>query len=83
MGNAKKPPAETCQKTYDFLEWVANQEKVEPWYRGFALSMIYYQRRNQVTYDLLKKYKDSKVKEIKEFVEKDMASLEKHYLKKK
>ena len=82
LGRSKIPPEKTCKKVYKFLEWVANQKNVEPFYRGWALSMIYYQRRDKKTYRLLKKYRNHKVKEIREAVKKDMASLKKTYLKK-
>jgi hypothetical protein len=37
IGTVKKPAEATCQKTYDFLETVANNDKVGGWLRGFAL----------------------------------------------
>ena len=81
LGKDKIPPEETCKKVYKFLEWVANQESVEPRYRGMALSMIYYQRRDKKTHRLLRKYRRHKVKEIKEAALKSMESLENSYLK--
>jgi len=83
FGTDKPAPGGLCDQNYAFLEWVANQKNVEPWYRGFALDMIYYQRRDSTTYALLKKYKNSPVPEIRKTVAEDMKSLQEHYLKKK
>lgn len=81
LGRDKIPPEETCNKVYKFLEWVAKQENVEPRYRGMALSMIYYQRRDKKTHKLLRKYRRHKVKEIREAALNSMESLENSYLK--
>lgn len=83
FGRSKIPPEKICNKVYKFLEWVAKQKNVEPFYRGWALGMIYYQRRNKKTYRLLRKYRNHKVKEIRESARKNMKSLKTHYLKKK
>ena len=74
--------AEQCEKVYAFLEKVANDEKVDSKVRGLALWNIYYQKRDQETYDLLGKYKDHEDEEIKKRVADARESLEKHYLKK-
>jgi serine/threonine-protein kinase len=81
MGSAKLPAARYCKKTYRFLEWVANHEEVTDWYRAFALAMISYQRRNQTTYELMKKYRSHSNQAVRREARKQMAWLKKHYLK--
>lgn len=83
FGNEAIPGEDVCQKVYDFLASVAKSEKVGAWERGFALDMIYYQRRDQKTYDFLKKWAKHKVPEIAKAAKDAMTSLEKSYLKKK
>jgi hypothetical protein len=81
MGSAKLPAARYCDKTYRFLEWVANHRQVTDWYRAFALAMITYQRRNQTSYDLMKRYRNHRNKAVRREARKQMAWLKKHYLK--
>jgi len=80
MGSAKLPAARYCKKTYRFLEWVANHDEVTDWYRAFALAMISYQRRNQTTYELMKKYRSHPNQAVRREARKQMAWLKKHYL---
>ncbi len=82
FGKDKIPPEETCEKVYNFLEWVANQNNVDPTMRGRALGMIYYQRRDAKTHKLLRKYRRHKVKEVQQAALEAMKSLEETYLKK-
>lgn len=45
-----------CTRTFAFLEKVVNDASVESAVRGMALWNIYYQRRDQATLDLMRKY---------------------------
>lgn len=72
-----------CERNYKLLEDVTNNEETDSTARGLALFGIYYQRRDQKSYDLMKKYKDHKDEKVKKYANESMASLEKHYLKKK
>ncbi len=60
----KAAAEDQCEKVYSFLQGVADDEKVEPDIRGISLWNIYYQRRDQKTLDLMRKYEKHKVKEI-------------------
>lgn len=64
LGRDKKPAQPLCDKTYAFLKSVTDNKKVDANMRARALDWIVYQRRDQKSYDLLKKYKKHKVKEI-------------------
>jgi hypothetical protein len=72
---------EQCEKVFGFLEWVANQSSVQPRCRALALRMIHNQRRNEKTYDLLAKYKNHPVEEIRKTAKKEMAILKKRVLR--
>ena len=50
---------------------------------GLALFAIYYQRRDQESYDLMQKYKNHKDENVKKYALQSIESLEKHYLKDK
>jgi hypothetical protein len=76
MGEADKPKPETCQKAYDFLESIANNPKVDNAGRGSALADIYYQRRDEVTLELMKKYENSDIEEIKKAATDAIKSIE-------
>jgi hypothetical protein len=82
MGNAQKPDEKVCNKTYAFLKSVADNGKVPANMRARALDWIYYQRRDKKTYDLMKKYKNHKVKEIATVAKNAMKAL-KDRIKKK
>lgn len=81
MGEADKPSPETCKKTYDFLEWATNYEKLDPEMRGMALGFIYYQARNADTLKILKKYENSPVEPIKKRALESIKSLEERGIK--
>lgn len=53
-----------CDRVYTFLEKAANDAKVDDATRGLALWNIYYQRRDDKTLKLMRKYEKSPNKEI-------------------
>jgi hypothetical protein len=56
--------AEQCERNYAFLQKVADDEAVPSEARGSALWNIYYQRRDQKTLDLMRKYENHKDPEV-------------------
>ena len=83
FGTDKKAPTELCDKNYKFLLSITNNKKVPANMRARALDWIVYQRRDRKSYNLLKKYKSHKVKEIATVAKKGMEMLERSYLKKR
>lgn len=53
-----------CARNYAFLEKVANDPTVDSKVRGTSLWNIYYQRRDQQTLDLMRKYQNDKDPEV-------------------
>jgi hypothetical protein len=70
-----------CEANYAFLEKVVNTEGVPAEGRGLALGAIGYQRRDEKSLKLMKKYLKSKVPEIKETAEEYKKMLEESYVK--
>lgn len=81
MGEAEQPAPEVCQKTYEFLEWATNYEKLDPDMRGMALSFIYYQARNAETLKLMRKYENHPVEQVKKRALEAIESLERNGIK--
>lgn len=73
---------EQCNRNFKFLEKTANNKNIEPQFRAWALDSISYARRDEASYKLMKKYKKSKVPEIKKTAEDALKMLE-TYVKKK
>lgn len=73
---------EQCNRNFAFLEKAANNKGIEPKFRAWALDSISYARRDEASYKLMKKYKKSKVPEIKKVAEDALEMLE-GYVKKK
>ncbi len=67
-----------CERLYGFLQGVADNEKVDSKTRGSALWNIYYQRRDQKTLDLMRKYENHKDAEIAKKAKEAIASLVKN-----
>ncbi len=53
-----------CTRTFAFLEKVANDASVESSVRGLALWNIYYQKRDQETLDLMRRYENHSDPEV-------------------
>ncbi len=77
MGEDSPGSEEQCKRNYAFLEKVVKNEKVESADRGLALFAIYYQRRDDATMKLAKKYKGHKDPEVKKRAEEIIESLDK------
>lgn len=73
---------EQCDRNFKYLEKASNNKKIEPQFRAWALDSISYARRDEKSYKLMKKYKKSKVPEIKKVAEDALKMLE-GYVKKK
>lgn len=65
-----------CQRNYALLEKAANNESLKSRDRGLALFAIYYQRRNQETLDLMKKYVNHKDKMVSKYATEAIGSIE-------
>ena len=81
----EKPAANDaqCARNYKFLEKAANHKKLTGQNRAFALDAIPYQRRDKKSMKLMKKYKKSKVPELKKTAEKAIKMLDGYVNKKK
>ncbi|MBL8740589.1 MAG: hypothetical protein JNK04_05840 [Myxococcales bacterium] len=64
-----------CKRNFAFLEKVANDESVDSKVRGMSLWNIYYQRRNQESLDLMRKYEKHKDPEIQKRAKEAIDSL--------
>ncbi len=73
---------EQCERNWKFLEATANTKGIEAKFRAWALDSISYSRRDERSYKLMKKYRKSKVPEIKKVAETAIKMLE-SYVKKK
>jgi hypothetical protein len=82
MGEKSAADETQCERNYKFLEKAANNNKLSARERAFALDAIPYQRRDKKSLQLMKKYKKSKVPEIKKTAEDAIKMLE-SYVKKK
>ncbi|MEC9397193.1 MAG: hypothetical protein VX475_06235 [Myxococcota bacterium] len=83
-GLIKEPGVkEQCERNYKLLQSVVDDEKTDSLARGLSLFAIYYQRRDQESYDLMQKYKNHKDENVKKYALQSIESLEKHYLKDK
>lgn len=65
MGNKVAGSDEQCERNYKYLEDVTNDKEIDSQSRSLALFGIYYQRRDEETLKLAKKYTKSKDEEIK------------------
>ncbi|MEL6180228.1 MAG: hypothetical protein AAFS10_14805, partial [Myxococcota bacterium] len=54
-----------CERLYGFLQGVADNASIDSKVRGLSLWNIYYQRRDQKTLDLMRKYENHKDPEVK------------------
>jgi len=68
-----------CDRLYTFLQAVADNEKVESGVRGQSLWNIYYQRRDQKTLDLMRKYENHKDPEVQKNAKDAIKSLTTSY----
>jgi hypothetical protein len=64
-----------CKRNYAFLEKVANDATVESSVRGLALWNIYYQRRDQETLDLMRRYEKHSDPEVAKRAKEAITSL--------
>lgn len=65
LGNERPGSPEQCERNYAFLEKVTNTDSVESQVRGQALWNIYYQRRDQTSLDLMVRYLEHPVREVR------------------
>jgi len=79
IGNEVPGKAEQCDRNYKFLESAVKNKKLEGRDRGLALFAIYYQRRDAKSMKVMKKYRKSKVPEIKKYAEDAIKSLKETY----
>ncbi|MEZ4259587.1 MAG: hypothetical protein R3B36_11005 [Polyangiaceae bacterium] len=68
-----------CDKVYAFLEKAANDKNVDDRTRGLALWNIYYQRRDETTLKLMRKYEKHPNKEISKRAGEAIKSLKESY----
>lgn len=68
-----------CDRVYAFLEKAANDPKVDDATRGLALWNIYYQRRDEKSLKLMRKYEKSPNKEIAKRAQEAIKSLVETY----
>lgn len=68
-----------CDKVYAFLEKVTNDKTVDDKVRGLALWNIYYQRRDEKTLKLMRKYEKNPNKEISKRAGEAIKSLTESY----
>lgn len=71
----KAGAAKQCDAVYAFLEKAANDATVDDATRGMALYNIYYQRRDEQTLKLMRKYENHPNKEISKRAKEAIASL--------
>lgn len=76
MGEKTAGQEEQCNANYAFLQKVVDDEDIESSDRGLALFAIYYQRRDDTTKALAKKYRKHKDPEIKKRAEEIIEALE-------
>lgn len=77
MGEDTAGSEEQCNRNYAFLQKAVDDSKLESSDRSLALFAIYYQRRDDATKKLAKKYAKSKDPEIKERANEILESLNK------
>jgi len=68
-----------CDKVYAFLEKTANDATVEDTVRGTSLWNIYYQRRDDKTMKVMRKYENSPNKELSKRAKEAIKSLVESY----
>ncbi len=68
-----------CDKVYAFLERAANDPKVDDATRGLALWNIYYQRRDDKTLKLMRRYENNANKEVSKRAKEAIKSLNETY----
>lgn len=68
-----------CDRNFALLEKVVNNDKIASRARGLALFAIYYQRRDQKTLDLMKKYENNQDKMVSRYAKDAIKSLEMTY----
>lgn len=71
----KAAAAKQCDAVYAFLEKAANDATVDDATRGMALYNIYYQRRDEQTLKLMRKYENHPNKEVKKRAKEAITSL--------
>jgi hypothetical protein len=78
-GTAVPGTEKQCEANYRFLEQVARNEKIDGELRAWALYAIFYQRRDQKTMDLFKKWANHTDAKIKERVRETIKDLKKDH----
>ncbi len=68
-----------CERVYAFLERAANDAKVDDATRGLALWNIYYQRRDDKTLKLMRRYENNPNKEVSKRAKEAIKSLNETY----
>lgn len=68
-----------CDRVYAFLEKAANDPKVDDQTRGLALFNIYYQRRDDKTLKLMRRYEKNANKEVAKRAQEAIKSLNETY----
>jgi len=71
--------AAQCERVYTFLERAANDPKVDDATRGLALWNIYYQRRDDKTLKLMRRYENNPNKEVSKRAKEAIKSLVETY----
>lgn len=80
LSRPKRGSDAQCERTYQLLRRVVDDERIDAKLRGLALFGIYYQRRDEASLALMKAYASSKVPELRERAREALASLEKNYV---
>ena len=68
--------ADQCKRNFKLLQDVADNEKVDNLARGLCLYAIYYQKRDEETLKIMKKYSNHKVEDVKKYANEAIKSIE-------